>query len=64
MKRNFLNIKFFASILMVVALISSCSSDDNGGTTPPTDGDGDGDGEPVEDARHIPTAAAGLGENP
>ena len=64
MKRNFLNIKFFASILMVVALISSCSSDDNGGTTPPTDGDGDGDGEPVEDTRWITVAAARMGENP
>ncbi|MBW8243009.1 hypothetical protein K1F50_09375 [Muricauda oceani] len=64
MKRNFLNIKFFASILMVVALISSCSSDDNGGTPPPTDGDGDGDGEPVEDTRWITVAAARMGENP
>lgn len=62
MKRNVLNIKNFASILMIVGLMASCSSDDNGGTTPPTDGDGDGD--PVEDTRWITVAAARMGENP
>ncbi|WP_127137100.1 hypothetical protein [Flagellimonas oceanensis] len=62
MKRKFLNIKFLASVFMIVALCASCSSDDNGGTTPP--GDGDGDGEPVEETRWITVAAARMGENP
>lgn len=62
MKRNVLNIRNFASVLMIVGLMASCSSDDNGGTTPPTDGDGDGD--PVEDTRWITVAAARMGENP
>ncbi|MCR9227948.1 MAG: hypothetical protein NXH90_11055 [Flavobacteriaceae bacterium] len=63
MKRNLLNIRNFASILMIVGLLVSCSSDDNGGTTPPTDG-GDDDGDPVEDTRWITVAAARMGENP
>lgn len=62
MKRNFLNIKFLASVFMIAGLFASCSSDDNGGTNPPTDGDGDGD--PVEETRWITVAAARMGEDP
>ncbi len=60
MKRNFLNFKITAAIVLTIGLTTSCSNDDS--TAPDTDGSSDG-GSGV-DSRWITVAGAKMGDNP
>ncbi|AYN68567.1 hypothetical protein D1013_14875 [Euzebyella marina] len=65
MKRNFLNFKSFAILLLALGLMTSCSSDDSS-PSPEPDGETptDPDPEEEEEARWITIAGAQMGENP